>query len=163
MIPKISARIRNFLYTFGSTSIAITARGAILLTANPVGCEQAWWLKRTDAERLLAECYVKGDVEAAAKRLQIPLTAHDLAVMRAGKALAQIDVILEQAPASGDLRRFNAAYKAKRLRAQARGERFMSYGTAQEKLKRSLVAAIADGAQGRPFNFTVAMARVFQE
>jgi hypothetical protein len=39
----------------------------------------------------------------------------------------------------------------------------MSYGTAQEKLKRSLVAAIADGTQGRPFSFGVAMARVFEQ
>jgi hypothetical protein len=162
-VPKIPARVRNYLFTFGSTSIAVTARGALVLTPDPAGHEAAWWLKRVDAQRLLAACYVKGDVEAAAKRLQIPLTSHEVAVMRADQRLAQLDQILEQAQQSGDLRRFNATYQARRIRAQAAGQKFMSYGTAQEKLKRQLVAAIADGTQGRPFSFGVAMARVFEQ
>jgi hypothetical protein len=162
-IPKIPARVRNYLFTFGSTSIAVTRRGAVLLTANPEGHESAWWLKREVAKTLLNECFIKGDIEAAAARLNITLTPFEVGVMKADKALKCLDDILQQAQASGDLKRFNAIYRARRILAQALGTKFMSYRTAQERLKRSLVAAIADGTQGRPFSFAVSMARVFDQ
>src|SRR5262249_32937788 len=98
----------------------------------------------------------------AAQRLGITLTPFEVGVMRADRALAQLDDILAQAQANGDLRKFNAAYKTRRLRAQATGQRFMSYPAAQAKLTRSLVAEIAVAEAGRPFSIAVAMARVFE-
>jgi len=87
--------------------------------------------------------------------------AHEVALLRTEKALASLDAILQQAQASGDLKRFNATYKARRLRATAMGDKFMSYQTAREKLQRALVLAIASESQGQPFTF--AMHRVFEQ
>jgi hypothetical protein len=131
-----------------------------LRRANPAGCEAAWWLKREDAKRLLAEARVRGDIEGSAKRQGITLTPHDVCMMRADRCLAQLSEILAHAKQSGDLHAFNQAYRRGRLRAQARGERFIPYSAAETKLKRLLVEAIADGTQGRPFRF--ALARVFE-
>jgi hypothetical protein len=162
-IPKVSARIRNFLFSLGATSIAVTAKGAVVITANPSGLEVAWWLRRDDAELLRAACFVKGDVEAAARRLGIALTPHDVACMRADHRLAMLDQIIETARTSGDLQSFNRTYQRLRIRAASKGQRFMSYGTAQEKLRRQLVTAIGDGEARRPFSFSAAMARVFDQ
>jgi hypothetical protein len=81
-------------------------------------------------------------------------------MMRTDRCLAQLSEILAQAKARGELKQFNARYRQGRLRAQARGEKFMSYATAEHRLRRLLVEAVADGTQGRPFQF--ALARVFQ-
>jgi hypothetical protein len=155
IIPAIPARVRNYLFTFGSIAIALKARGVIVLTANPAGAEQAFWLKRTDGQRLLDECRVRGDIEAAARRLKIILTPHDLVMMKTDRALCQIDTILQMAQENGDLKRFNTLYKRKRLAALALGNRYMSYSTARQRLQRALVDAIADGSQGRPFTFVM--------
>jgi hypothetical protein len=66
--PANSPGVRSYLYNFGSTSIAITAKGNVIVTANPAGCETAFWLKREAAKQLLAEARIRGDIEGSAKR-----------------------------------------------------------------------------------------------
>jgi hypothetical protein len=147
--------VRNYLFTFGSTAIALQANGVVTLTANPAGAVQAWWLKRSDSKRLLDECRVRGDIEQAAKRLRISLTEHSIALMRTDKALAQIDTILDGTQENGGLKQFNALYKRKRLQALAAGRTFVPYTTARARLQRALIEAVADGSQGRPLSFVM--------
>ena len=104
-IPKVPARVRAYLADFGATAVAITERGKIKITADPSGCHAAWWLAAKDAQRLKAECKARGDVEACARRLQIKITPHEVALMKADAALAKLDRILAELKQRGDMKR----------------------------------------------------------
>ena len=43
-IPRTSSQVRGYLRDFGTVAIAITERGHVVLTHNPVGQHRAWWL-----------------------------------------------------------------------------------------------------------------------
>ena len=117
-------------------------------------------MRKADAERLLDAARERGNVEATAKRLGITLTPHEIAVMWADNPLARLDAILADAKRNGDLKAFNRTYQAKRLEAASCGVAFMPYTAAEKRLKRALMAAIADGVQGRAFR--LAMLDVFK-
>src|SRR5262249_1069375 len=154
-IPYIPTRVRSYLAAFNSISIAITRKGKVVITPNPSGCELCWWLLKKDAERLLQEAKTRGDIEAAAKRLGIILTPHGVALMKADRALGRLDGILRAAQESGDLQQFNHVYAAHRQAAISAGKTFMGYPAARTKLRRLLMDAVADGVQGRPFDFVM--------
>ena len=67
----------------------LTSRGSIISTPNPTGYERAWWVRKADAARLVEESRERGNVEASAKRLGIAVTVHEIAIMRADKAVAR--------------------------------------------------------------------------
>jgi hypothetical protein len=154
-IPTVPVRVRRYLADFNTVAIAITSKGRVIVTPNPSGCERAWWLSKRDARRLHAAARAKGDVEGAAKRLDIGLTPHDVALMRADRALIRLDGILRKAQEAGELKTFNAEYAARRRAAVAAGRRFMGYPAAQARLRRALAACVADGCQGRPFSLVL--------
>lgn len=157
-IPKAPARVRGYLADFGAIAVAITERGKIKITDNPSGCHAAWWLAAKDAQRLRAACKARGDVEACACILQIKLTPHEVALMKADTALARLDRILAAAKANGDMHQFNRAY---RLRRAAAGGHFMSYTVAAQRLRRELARCIAAGSRGDTFE--LALSRVFEQ
>jgi hypothetical protein len=159
-IPKVSLAVRQYLASFDSIAIVLTSKGSLLALPNPTGYEAAFWVKKTDAQRLLEEARERGDVEAAARRLGIAITPHDICLMRVDRQLARLDSILVAARRNGHLREFNRAYKAKRLAAVAKGGNFMPYHTAEKRLQRALVEVIAAGVQGREFE--TALATVFK-
>ena len=115
----------------------------------------AWWTKdrRTahDVVRATGE-QRPGSVEAAttevlaaAQRLDVALSVHDVVLARAQAAVDKLNGKLAAAQQAGALQTFNRAYKAYRLDCVARGERAMPYGTALAKL-RGLLAGAAAGA-----------------
>jgi hypothetical protein len=154
-ISRVPAAIRSYLSAFNSVAIVLTARGSVLITPDPSGFECAWWVRKEDAARLLEDARERGDVEASARRLGVTVTRHEIVLMRTDKALARLDAILAEAKRNGDLAMFNRGYRTKRLAAAANGATFMAYTTAEKRLKRALMAAIADGTQGRPFAFAM--------
>jgi hypothetical protein len=158
-IPTVSAPVRSYLSSFDSVAVVLTSRGSIISTPNPTGYERAWWVRKADAARLVEESRERGNVEASAKRLGIAVTVHEIAIMRADKALARLDSILADAKRNGDLKAFNRAYKCHRQAAMAAGAAYMPYTTAERRLKRALMGVIAANYQGREFQF--AIARVF--
>jgi hypothetical protein len=160
-IHHISTAVRSYLSSFDSIAIALTSRGSIITTPNPSGYECCWWVRKADAERLVEAARERGNVEATAKRLGITLTSHMVALAKVDRSLARLDGILAEAKRNGDLKQFNSTYRAKREAAVAAGVTFMPYTAAEKRLKRALVEAIADGTQGRPFQF--ALARVFEQ
>jgi hypothetical protein len=161
-VPYVPRRVLSYLRAFNSIAIAITRKGKVVTTSNPSGCETAWWLaSKVDAKRVLDEAQAKGDIEASAKRLRITLTPHPVALMKADRALARLDAILRAAQQSGDLQTFNRQYACRRQAAISTGKTFMPYTVARLKLQRSLMSVIADGIQGRPFQF--AMVAVFED
>jgi hypothetical protein len=140
-------------------AVVLTSRRSIISTPNPTGYERAWWVRKADAARLVEESRERGNVEASAKRLGIAVTVHEIAIMRVDKALARLDAVMADAQRNGDLRTFNRMYRANRLAAVAARSNYMPYNTAEKRLRRALVEAIAAGVQGREFQF--ALARVF--
>jgi hypothetical protein len=158
-IPTVPASVRSYLSSFGAVAVVLTRKGSLLAISNPTGFERAWWVRKQDAQRLLDEARERGDVEAAAGRLGINLTPHEIALLKTDRALARLDGLMREAQYNGQLKLFNKTYRAKRLAAVTAGANYMPYGTAQRRLKRALAAAIADGCQGREFAF--AMRRVF--
>jgi hypothetical protein len=154
-IPTVSAPVRNYLSSFDSVAVALTSRGSIISTPNPTGYERAWWVRKADAARLVEGSRERGNVEASAKSLGIAVTLHEIAVMRADKALARLDAILVDAKRNGDLKAFNRAYKRHRQAAMTAGTAYMPYTTAERRLKRALVAAIAAGTQGQVFRLAL--------
>jgi hypothetical protein len=160
MVPKVPLAARQYLSSFDSIAIVLTRHGSLLAIANPGGYERAWWCRKQDARLLLDEAGPRGDVEQAAKRLGIAITAHEIAMMKTDRALARLDSILVAAQRNGHLREFNRMYRTQRLAAVARGGNFMPYHTAEQRLHRALVSVIAAGVQGREFE--LALAAVFK-
>lgn len=123
LIPTISAPILAYLRTFDLTAVVLTRDCRWTATQDPSGrdAESVWWARAVDIGKLVTAARKTGDIQAAAKRLGVRITAHDTVLQRAQAALAKIDERLGAAHADGDLGFFNTAYRTRRLQAQANG------------------------------------------
>jgi hypothetical protein len=95
-------------------------------------------------------------VDAAARRLDIRLTAYGAAIERAQQAVGQLDQAIETVQDAGDLKPFNQEYARRRRLAVAAGEPFISYSQARARLRAILAAsattrAISPGAIAKVF------------
>jgi hypothetical protein len=160
-IEKIPGDVRFHLHAFDTIAIAITNRGRFVLTTDPAGHRQAWWLRRRDGNRLLEEARHCRDVEAAAKKLGIRVTVHDRCMARTNEGLGRLDTILDQAKANGTLARFHDEYRQRRMAAAKAGRKFMPYSAARRRLEEELTRCIAAGVHGD--SFTLALSAVFAE
>jgi hypothetical protein len=108
--------------------------------------ELAWWCPAKAAGKLVKRVTANGaDILAVARALEIPITPHDIVLLRAGAAVARIESALRQAQANGGLSFFNAEYKRRRLEARAQGRRFMRYDEAMARLRKVLAGAATNG------------------
>jgi hypothetical protein len=82
-------------------------------------------------------------------------TRHETVTERAQAATLRIEERLSTAHEKGDLKFFNAQYRARRLAAREGGQGFMPYSAAKARLQRT----IADVAAGKAT--TTLVARVF--
>lgn len=102
----------------------------------------------------------EGALRRAADECRATLTAHDVAVARAGAAAAhRLDEYLSSVRGTGTLRELNRAFTARRAAAKAVGRGFMSYGTALARLRLALVPLLQNG--GKPTIGTSLFATVF--
>jgi hypothetical protein len=160
-IEKIPGDVRFHLHAFDTIAIAVTNRGRFVLTTDPAGHQQAWWLRRRDSNRLLEEARHCRDVEAAAKKLGIRVTVHDRAIARTNEGLGRLDTILDTAKRNGTLARFHDEYRQRRIAAAAVGRKFMPYSAARRRLEQELTKCIAAGVRGD--TFVLALSAVFDE
>jgi hypothetical protein len=86
------------------------------------------------------------EVLAAAGRLGVTLSSHDVVMERAKAAVAKLDAKLAATQSAGLLSAFNREFKERRLRANAAGARFMTYAAARRRLARALASFVATGA-----------------
>jgi hypothetical protein len=84
-------------------------------------------------------------IKEIAERQGAPLTDHVAAMTRVEVAIARIEAAIAAAKADGMLSRFHADYRENRLMALAEGRRSLSYGRTVERLKQSIMGAIAEG------------------
>jgi hypothetical protein len=69
---------------------------------------------------------MNGDVPAAASRLGLSVTPHDVVLRRVGERTAALDKAIAEAIDAGTLKRFNSEYRKRRLAAKQGGKPFMS-------------------------------------
>jgi hypothetical protein len=146
-IEPLSPGVRDYLRAFDLTAIAVTANGRIKATRNPAGAEAAGWCVARDASSVIRVARKRGDhIPAAARALGVTLTDHATVLARAKAAVAKIEAGMAWAQRTGVLHEFNQEYRRRRLEAQRRGERFMSYGQAMARLRCAITKVAAGGA-----------------
>ena len=96
-------------------------------------------------------------VVEAARQLHLRIAPHEHVVARAEAAVAQLNGSLAKANNDGSLRAFNRQYRARREAARSRGQGFMTYAAARNRLLR----ALAEHAAGSAPSATV-FAKVFE-
>lgn len=80
-------------------------------------------------------------IENVAAHMGIPITEHEVVLLRARSAVAFIEERIAQAQASGELSWFNSTYRAWRLEAKQQG-RVMSYAEARARLRQNIFRQI---------------------
>jgi hypothetical protein len=118
---KIDPDATAIYWIAGQAAIAVARRARRLAGANP-HCDEAIAALR----------------QAAAEK-RSTLTPHDVAISRAGAAAQRLDEYMASVRGTGVLREFNRAYKRRRMAATARGEGFMTFKTAEARLRNALV------------------------
>lgn len=78
----------------------------------------------------------------------VTLTPHDVAVERAGDAARRLDTYLEAMKGSGTLKEFDRQFKRRLMEATARSSDFVTYKTAEARLRAALIPMLTGG--GRP-------------
>ena len=146
-----------YLEASGATAIWISERGAIHAGGKITDTVAArWWIDARMAVPVArAARALAGDnpdvseataaLHRAAASLRVALTADDVAIERARGAAMKLDAYLESLGRSGVLRDFNRAFKQHRTAARTRGEGFMSYKVAEQRLRKALVPMLVNG------------------
>jgi hypothetical protein len=112
-----------------------------------------FWIMQSDARAVVTLARKQnGDaVEAlhqAATEKRATLTPHDTAMMRAADAAKRLDSYIEGLRARGAMREFTKAYRRHRLAAMERGEGFMTFKSAEARLRRALIPRLIGGTVG---------------
>jgi hypothetical protein len=160
MIELPSRAERDYLGGFGIAAIRIDPVGQASI-ASPVQLARVpaaavlWARDRCAANEIvtgLGDYRATGvdnaihEVEAAALRLGVVLSPHAVVMRRAKAATAEITTRLDAAQRAGLLRFVNREYRVRRLAAHAAGQKFMSYGQMQRRLRKALAGAAATGS-----------------
>jgi hypothetical protein len=153
-------RAEQYLAASGAVPITIIDTGKISTNVKITGTVAArWWIAAADAARVAGsarQCAgADPDVATAtaavlrsAASLRATLTPDDVAIARAGAAMARLDEYLASLKGTGTLKEFNRRYKRGREAARAQGQGFMGYSTAMARLKLALVPMLASGKPG---------------
>jgi hypothetical protein len=151
-IPPLPPAIAEYVARFDLTAIAVTRDNRVIVSGDPAGAKAAWWCQAEDAGQILSWLLEHRSLDApyAARTLGLTVTEHETVVQRAAAAVARIEIGLDQAQKQGLLKQFNATYRAHRIAAQAQRRRFVSYATAQARLRSALASAAAKGGEVDP-------------
>jgi hypothetical protein len=158
-IEPLSVASLDYLRSFNLKCIALSKTGRVFTCDNPAGAVAAWWAKADDIDRIAAIAWPSGDVPGTAAKLGLVATPHAIVAKRTTERTARIEAALQQAKADGLLAQFHQEYKARRLKAKARGETFMGFAEAERRLRAVIADAVARGGE-IPSSF---IASVFDE
>jgi hypothetical protein len=144
VLPALPRTVKDYIHGFGITAICVYRDGRIGTSRDPAGAVAAWWVEAELAGGLIKQAQKNGgDIPAIARKLGVTLTEHDVVIVRAQAAAARIESAIAQAMDRGDLKFFNAEYRRRRAEAKRRGQGFMSYSAARERLGRAIASAAA--------------------
>jgi hypothetical protein len=143
--PDTRAAIK-YLEASGCGAISITSDvdgAAISAGAKPdPDAVAVYWLPEAQARSVAAKARnIAGDnpdideaisaLTTAAAKCQVTLTAHDVAMARAGEMARRLDGYIDSLRARGAMKEFTRAYRRHRIAASMRGEGFMSFKVAE--------------------------------
>jgi hypothetical protein len=137
--------VTKYVRAFDITSICVDRDGSIRITCDPQGAVEAYWLPAAYAGALLKIARVMGDITGAAQQMRLKLTDHHTMVVRARAAIERLGTRLTAAKADGAMKFLNREYRRRRIEANERGESFMPYRAAEQRLRK----ALADVAAGK--------------
>jgi hypothetical protein len=143
--------VRAYLRTFGAVAIVAYQDGSLGCTkdvgrplrSKPVA---VWWAPNAAlAIEIVRQCQSEHhtDITTVARGLGVMLTAHDVAIANAERAVACLYARLEEARQRGLLQAFNQRYAALRQQARSQGVGFMAYSVAVHRLRGELMRAVA--------------------
>ena len=147
MLAALTPAARRYLKAFNLRAIARTRDGRLIVTRDPAECAEAWWCARQHAGKVAKGARADHlDVEAAAQRLGLTVTAHDIVLQRVAYSTTRLDQLLERAQHDGLLSFFNTEYARRRKAAAGEGKGFMLYSVAKRRLTDAIVECAAHGA-----------------
>jgi hypothetical protein len=160
MIQPISAGLRGYIHAFNLHAVCLYSDGRIAVSRNPGGAVAAFWTAGRRDAGFVARLATDGrmSVPDAARQLRVRVAPHAYVVSKAEEALGRLNVSLAKANSDGSLQAFNRQYRARREAAAARGQHFMTYAAARNRLMR----ALAQHAAGTTPSAAV-FAKVFAE
>jgi hypothetical protein len=158
-IEPLSQGARAYLQAFDLRAVCQTEGGRIFISDNPKGAAVAYWCRAADASRVAETAWQTGDILAAGQQCGVGLTPHQIVLKRVGERTNKIDEEIAKAIDAGVLKKFNAEYRTRRIRAKQRNQDFMSYSTALRRLRELLARCVARGGE-IPASF---IASVFDE
>jgi hypothetical protein len=140
MVPPLDKEVKRYIAAFNITSICIDRTGRLLVSRDPAGAVEAFWLPAEPAGAVLRIARAdSGNIQACGVRV----TEHHVMVARARASIERLDERLARAKADGLMTFFNLQYRVRRLAAREAGQGFMSYGAAEARLRRAIVDAAA--------------------
>jgi hypothetical protein len=151
-IESLSYAALDYLKSFGVVAVAVSPSGRVFVSRDPKGAVAAWWCRSEHADAVANASWMNADVCAAAQRLGVAITPHDVVLRRVGERTAALDKAIAEAIDAGVLKQFNSEYRKRRLQAKQSGQRFMSYSEAQARLRKVVADAVAkDGTISKSF------------
>jgi hypothetical protein len=160
MIQRMNAALRGYIHAFDLHAVCQYSDGRIAVSGNPAGATIAFWCEGRRDAGFVAKLATDGrmSIPDAAQQLHVRVAPHAHVVARAEEAIGRLNASLAKANNDGSLRAFNRQYRARREAARSRGQGFMTYAAARNRL----LHALAEHAAGTAPSSAV-FAKVFAE
>jgi len=142
-IPRLSSQLRKYIQHFDVAAVIRYEDGRIGVSRDPQGAVEAHWLQADHAGAVLKLAGSLGDIRAAASKAGVHMTEHSVMAQRAQASVERLDERPAKAKGDGLITFFNSQYRQQRLAARAEGHGFMSYRTAELRLRKALVDVAA--------------------
>ncbi len=140
MIQRMNAALRGYIHAFDLHAVCQYSDGGIAVSGNPADAVAAWWCEGKRDAGFVAKLATEGrmSIPDAARQLRVRVGPHEHVIAKAEAAVAQLNASLARANADGTLQTFNRQYRARREAARSRGQGFMTYAAARNRLLRAL-------------------------
>jgi len=143
-IAPLSRALKHYIITFNLAAVCRYRDNRLGVSRHPPADAMVWWCHANDAGTIVKLARrMDNDIPGAAARLRLAATPHDRVIERASAAIERIATGLARANGRGTIGFFNSEYRQRRLEAAAQGRGFMSYRSAQTRLRRALTDKIA--------------------
>jgi hypothetical protein len=144
----MSGNVRSYITTFDLAAVARYRDGRLAVTENPAGAIEAFWVEGRCDAGFVAKLATEGrmSIPDAARQLHVRVAPHEHVIAKAEAAIARLNESLAKANGDGSLQAFNRQYRARREAARSRGQGFMTYAAARNRLLRALAEHAAGSA-----------------
>jgi hypothetical protein len=147
-----STAVRAYLRMFRCVAVYVSDGDRVSVSLDPFTPKHppiaaVWWVNSAPAALAIREeCEAEesSDVVTIAAGLHIALTTNAQAITNAERAIARMNVLVDQAQQQGLMRCLNARYRQERMRTRDQGRSFPPYAIIHKRFVQSLLR-IASG------------------